>query len=216
VAAKNRLLLRARFGDLRRTDGIDGWGYRRGTPVDRWYIERYLSGCAALVQGHCLEIQDDVYGTRLGAERMTVLDIDRGNPKADIVGDLCDPYALPRQEFDTAIVTQTLQLVADPTAAVTNLVAALRPGGTLLVTAPVVSRLAGDVDRWRWTPRGLRELLEAAAPDGTEVETTGLGNGLSGRAFLFGLAAEDLDDDVLEVAEPRYPILVGAQVRLRP
>jgi SAM-dependent methyltransferase len=215
VAARDRLLLRARFGDLRRTEGVDGWGFGRGTPVDRWYIERYLDGCAPLVHGHCLEVQDDVYGTKLGADRVTVLDIDPDNPKADLVGDLCDPQALPHQGFDTAIVTQTLQLVADPAAAVAHLVAALRPGGTLLVTAPVVSRLAGDVDRWRWTPRGLRELLEAAAPDGAQVETTGMGNGLAGRAFLFGLAAEDLDDDVLQVTEPRYPIVVGAQVRLR-
>jgi hypothetical protein len=86
-----RLALRARFGDLRRTTGIDGWGFGRGTPVDRWYIERYLDGCAPVVRGDVLEVQDDVYGSRLGGDRVTVLDIDPSNPKAQLVGDLCAP-----------------------------------------------------------------------------------------------------------------------------
>jgi hypothetical protein len=43
----------------------------------------------------------------------------------------------------------------------------------------------------------------------------GLGNGLTTRAFLFGLAAEDLDDDVLAGTDPCYPLIAGGAVCLR-
>lgn len=213
-AALRRLALRARFGDLSRVEPLDGWGFGRGTPVDRWYIERYLTGCAPLVRGHAVEVQDDVYSTRLGASSVNVLDIDPANPRADVVGDLCAPETLAPQRYDVAVVTQTLQLVSDPLAAVTHLVTALRPGGVLLMTTPVVSRLANDADRWRWTPVGMQDLLTAAAPAGASVEVVGMGNALASRAFLFGLAAEDLDEAVLARHDARYPLLVGAQVRL--
>jgi SAM-dependent methyltransferase len=124
------------------------------------------------------------------------------------------PGTVPPGGFDAAIVTQTLQLVSDPGAALRHLLAGLRPGGALLLTVPVVSRLANDADRWRWTPRGLREALEAVAPAGATVEVEGLGNGLAARAFLFGLAAQDLDEDVLAAHDARYPLVVGAQVLL--
>lgn len=209
-----RAAVRLAFGDLGRVHALGGWGFERGTPVDRWYIERYVASCAPLLRGHALEVQDDVYSSRFGAERVDVVDIDPANPRADVVGDLCLPGTLSPARYDVAVVTQTLQLVPDPAAAVTHLLAALRPGGTLLVTAPVVSRLAGEQDRWRWTPAGMRTLLGAVAPAGADVHVEGMGNGLASRAFLFGLAAEDLDARVLAQTEARYPLLVGARVRL--
>jgi hypothetical protein len=60
----------------------------------------------------------------------------------------------------------------------------------------------------------MHDLLAQAAPAGAEVETVGLGNGLAARAFLFGLAAEDLDEGVLARPDEHYPIVVGAHVRL--
>lgn len=212
-AVFRRLALRARFGDLSRVEPLDGWGFGRGTPVDRWYIERYLLGCGP-VSGHAVEVQDDVYSSRLGAQTVDVLDIDPSNPRAGIVGDLCAPGTLANGTYDLAVVTQTLQLVADPLAAVTNLLTALRPGGVLLMTTPVVSRMANDADRWRWTPVGMQDLLAAAAPSGASIDVVGMGNALASRAFLFGLAAQDLDETVLARYEPRYPLLVGARVRL--
>ena len=43
------------------------WGFDRGTPVDRWYIERWLAGQARDIRGSVLEVKDSGYTTRFGA-----------------------------------------------------------------------------------------------------------------------------------------------------
>jgi SAM-dependent methyltransferase len=208
------LALRARFGDLRRVEPLSDWGFERGTPVDRWYIERYLEECASSITGRVLEVQDDVYSSRFGADEVEVVDIDPGNSRADVIGDLCARGTLESGRYDAAVVTQTLQLLSDPAEAVRHLLAALRPGGSLLITAPTVSRLAGDDDRWRWTPPGMRTLLTSVAPTSARVEVVGMGNSLTSRAFLFGMSAQEIRRDVLARSDRRYPSLVGARVRL--
>jgi SAM-dependent methyltransferase len=216
IPGARRLALRARFGDLDRTAALSEWGDANGgTPVDRWYIESFLRQHEDDVHGRVLEVKSDLYATSLGAAEVEVLDIDPANPAATTVGDLCDPATLARCRYDAAVVTQTLQLVRDPLAALSNLLGALRPGGTLLITVPCLSRLAGEWDRWRWTPAGFAEEVAAAAPSGSEVEVRGAGNGLTARAFLFGVSVEDLDPAVLAVTEPDLPVLVTARVRVR-
>jgi SAM-dependent methyltransferase len=207
-------VVRARFGDLRRTEPASEWGFGRGTPVDRWYIERYIAENAHLIRGHALEVKEDLYASRFGASSVDVLDIDEGNPHATVVGDLCKSSTLAPQTYDVAVVTQTLQLVPRPLDAIRNLLAALQPGGSLLLTVPTVSRLAGSWDRWRWTPLGMRDLLSEAAPRDAEMACIGFGNGLAARAFLFGLAVSDLDEDTLERSDEDYPMVVGARVTL--
>lgn len=182
--------------------------------MDRWYIEHFLATHAHLVRGRALEIQEDRYASRYGAAAVDVLDIDPTNPRATVVGDLCDPATLPTARYDVALVTQTLQLLAEPVEAVRHLLQSLRPGGSLLVTAPTLSRIVGDSDRWRWTPLGMRDLLTRAAPSGAVVESVGLGNGLAARAFLFGLALEDFEHEVIERPDALYPLVVGGRVRL--
>lgn len=208
-----RAALTARFGDLRRTEPLTRWGYDRGTPVDRWYIDRYLQENRQLVHGRVLEVKADHYASRLGAAEVEVVDIDVTNPRATVLGDLCQEATLQRARYDAAIVTQTLQLVADPEAALRTLLQGLRPGGALLLTVPCLSRICDGSDAWRWTPAGFGRLLSRAAPR-AEAEWRGLGNGLAARAFLFGLAAEDLSDEVLAVQDPDFPLVVGACVRL--
>lgn len=211
VPGARAAVTRARFGDLGRTAPLGRWGYERGTPVDRWYIRRWLQEQAPYVQGHALEVKEDLYASALGATSVEVLDIDAANPRATLVADLCRPGALPTAGYDVAVVTQTLQFVADPAAAVRHLLGALRPGASLLITVPCLSRVDGPADRWRWTPAGARALLEDCAP-GRVLEISGLGNGLAGRAFLFGLAVEDLPLGALDAADPALPLLVAARV----
>jgi len=78
------------------------WGYDRGLPIDRYYIERFLAGHAADIAGHVLEFGDDVYTVKFGGGRVTrgdVLAVVQGNSKATIVADLADAYYIPSDTF---------------------------------------------------------------------------------------------------------------------
>ncbi len=85
-------LERVRFGSLRRTEPVSRkFGFDRGGPIDRWYIERFLSEHADDVRGRVLEVGDATYTRRFGGDRVThsdVLHAEPGNPHATVVGDL--------------------------------------------------------------------------------------------------------------------------------
>jgi SAM-dependent methyltransferase len=88
--------------------------------------------------------------------------------------DLCAPLEEPL-EFDVVICEQVLEHVVDPCAAAANLRALCAPGGHVIVSTPFLVKvhelaLADIRDYWRFTPRGMRALLERV---GLEVDTIG-------------------------------------------
>jgi len=208
-----------RWGDLRRTTPFSRkWGYDRGTPIDRVYIERFLESHAHDVRGSCLEVLNAAYTERFGGGRVSradVLDIDPANPLATIVADLGEPDSLPAERFDCIIFTQTLHLIPDMHAALANLWRALRPGGVLLVTVPAMGRHdtapGFHHDRWRVTQTGLDCLLQPLLP-AAQWETITFGNVLSCTAFAYGLAAEEVQPDELNDTDPQFPLIVAARV----
>jgi SAM-dependent methyltransferase len=91
--------------------------------------------------------------------------------------DLCAPIEEPR-EFDVVICEQVLEHVVDPVAAAANLHELCAPGGHVIVSTPFLIKvhelaLGGILDYWRFTPRGLRLLLERAGLEVDEVGTWG-------------------------------------------
>jgi SAM-dependent methyltransferase len=203
------------LGSLGSTEPVSSaWGYERGSPVDRWYIERFLADHRGDITGRVLEVKDSGYTDRFGhaVEERAVLDIDPANELATHVADLADGAGLPSEAFDCFVLTQTLQYVFDLRAALEQARRILRPGGVLLVTLPVVSKVAGQplTDYWRFTPGVVSELLDQTfGPGAAEVE--GRGNVLAQVAFLEGLAAEDLSTAELEVDDERSPLVVSAR-----
>ncbi|MGK5173595.1 class I SAM-dependent methyltransferase [Geodermatophilus sp. CPCC 205761] len=187
----------------------DVWGFDRGTPLDRHYIEGFLAGCGADVRGRVLEVQDSSYTDRFGSEvtGRDVLDIDPANPRATIVADLADPTRLPGGAFDCFILTQTLHLVYDVHAAIRGCHHVLRPGGVLLVTGPAVSRVRSG-DYWRFTPSAMSRLLEEAFG---EVTVRGYGNVLAATAFLSGMATEEVPKRLLDDHDEHFPVIVAAR-----
>jgi SAM-dependent methyltransferase len=194
----------------------DSWGYDRGIPIDRYYIEAFLARRASDVQGHVLEIQEDDYSRRFGGPSVTaqdILDIDATNPRATIVGDLTDPNTLPDGRFDCIVLTQTLHLVFDMASAIANVHRALRPGGVLLVTVPGISPTGprGDYD-WYWslTETALRTLLiERFDEEKVTVET--FGNLFAATAFLHASAVQDVPKWKLGLSDALYPVTVAAR-----
>ncbi len=210
------------LGDLRRVTPIDpNWGFERGTPIDRVYVERFVGGHASDIRGRVLEIAAPDYTTRFGSgvERVDVLMAREGNPQATIVADLADAPQIPDETFDCAIVTQTLQFVWDAPAAFSTLHRILAPGGVLLATVPGITKISPPEDEefgewWHFTARSARRLAEQAFGEGAvEVET--FGNVLAASGFLYGLAAWDLRAEELDVRDRLYEVVVGVRaVRL--
>jgi SAM-dependent methyltransferase len=209
------------WGDLRRLTPFSRmWGFDRGTPIDRFYIEEFLAAHAPDIRGAALEIMSADYTRRFGAERVSsvdVLDIDPANTAATVVADLCEADSLPRERFDCIVFTQTLHIVTDMRAAIANLWRALRPRGVLLITAPAVSRHDRGCQfhrhRWRITQAGI-EWLGLELPGG-HVEVTTYGNVFTCAAFLYGVAAEELRGHELRTRDPEFPVIVAALIRKR-
>lgn len=98
--------------------------------------------------------------------------------------DLCADLDTDR-EFDVVICEQVLEHVEDPCAAAANLRGLCAPGGTVIVSTPFLVKVHelpeyAMHDYWRFTPRGLRTLLERA---GLEVEAV---RGWGNRACVLG------------------------------
>ncbi|CAN5921607.1 hypothetical protein BH23ACT10_BH23ACT10_35520 [soil metagenome] len=209
------------MGDLRRLHPIsDQFGFDRGRPVDRYYIESFLARNAADVRGRVLEIGDATYTRRFGEDRVTrsdVLHVHARNPDATLIGDLADGDHLPSDAFDCIVCTQTLHLVYDVRAAVTTLFRMLAPGGVLLLTVPGITQV--DRDEWgagwcwAFTPYALDRLLRDDGRDRTAaIDVAAHGNVLAATAFLQGLADRELTPAELDHTDPAYPMLVTARL----
>jgi SAM-dependent methyltransferase len=206
------------FGDFARATPIDAaFGLDRGgKAIDRVYIEAFLSRSRKDFAGRVLEVADNAYTKRFGGShvlRSDVLSLVPA-PGVSIVADLCRPPAdLPWDSFDCVVVTQTLQFVAEPAAAVSTLARLLRPGGVLLATFPGISQISRyDDDRWgdRWrlTALSARELLGV---EFGEVNVEAFGSVLTAVATLHGLVVEDLPAGALDAHDPDYEVLIAAR-----
>jgi peptidoglycan/xylan/chitin deacetylase (PgdA/CDA1 family)/SAM-dependent methyltransferase len=193
------------------------WGYDRGTPVDRPFIERFLQQHASDIGGTVLEIQEDDYTRRLGGDqvvRRDVLDLDAANQLATIVGDLRSLDHVPSETFDSIVLTQTLHVIDDMRAVLRECHRVLKPGGVLLATLPSASRVCleygRDGDYWRVTAAGARQLFsQVFAPASVDVDA--LGNSITNAAFSFGLASEELPSQSFETADPYFPLVIGVR-----
>jgi SAM-dependent methyltransferase len=186
-------------------------GTDRGTPVDRFFIERFLESHADRVRGDVLDIKDRLYTTRYGGDRVTksdILDINRENTEANIFGDIRDLAGIGDNSYDCFIITQVLQYVDDLHAAVRSAHRILKPGGSLLVTVPSLGKLDGHEDNvsghfWRFTCDSARYLFQKHfAPQNLEIN--GWGNVLVATGMLQGWARQEIPRAKLEYYDPQF------------
>jgi glycosyltransferase involved in cell wall biosynthesis len=210
---------RVNFGDLRRLSPFSRqFGYDRGTPVDRYYIEQFLSGEALHIRGAVLEIGNAAYTQRFGGDRVTssdVLHVVPGTQGATITGDLTCADHIPSNSFDCIILTQTLHFIFDLRAAMATIRRILRPGGCVLVTTPGISQTCRDQadlesDSWRFTASSAARLFREYF-DEAQTEVHSYGNVLTASAFLYGLAAAELQPRELAHHDRDYPLVIGVK-----
>jgi SAM-dependent methyltransferase len=183
------------FGGLRRVTPVSReFGFDRGAPVDRRYIEGFLTRHAGDVRGRVLEVKDAAYTRRFGGDRVEVsdvLDVDAANRDATLIDDLTTGERLPSDTFDCIVLTQTLHLIFDVHAAARTLHRILKPGGVLLLTVPGITQIPrSESSYWYWSFSSLAA------------------ERLFGSAFLYGLAGHELRNDELDANDPDYPVTI--------
>jgi SAM-dependent methyltransferase len=205
-----------RFGSLRRVTPISrAFGKDRGLPIDRYYIEQFLSAHALDIRGHVLEVGYDTYTRKFGGDRVTksdVLHVIQGNPKATVVADLTCADNISPEIFDCIILTQTLQFIYDVEAALKTIYRILKPGGILLATFGGISQISRwDMDRWghfwNFTTLSAQRLFEECFP-ATKVNVKAYGNVLVATALLHGLATQELRQEELDHHDADYEVLI--------
>ena len=212
------------FGDLRRPAPISStWGFDRGVPVDRFYIDRFMRRHERDVRGRVLEIANPAMTLRYGGDRVTRSDV--LHPVAapapvTLIGDLASGEGIPEAAFDCAIVTQTLLLVYDVQAAIRTLGRILAPGGVALVTVPGITKISReDMDQWgqfwSFTSASLRRLFGEAF-DAQRVSIEAYGNVLAATAFLHGLSAGELTEDELLHRDRDFEVLLAVRAAKAP
>lgn len=195
------------------------FGFERGRPIDRRYIEQFLAANAERIGGTVLEIGDTSYTNAFGGGRVVKAEAFHryaDHEGAVFWGDLSGDHNLPPDRFDCIVFTQTLHLIFDMAKAIDALHGALKPGGSLLVTVPWVS----PIDRgewgndWYWSISlaALRRLLSGPFEPG-DVTLDHYGNTLAASAFLYGFADHEIGPGQLDAKDPCCPVLVTAVAR---
>lgn len=196
------------------------FGFDRGLPIDRYYIEKFLSENRQLIKGVTLEIAESTYTKKFGGKKVKkalVFNVKKGRAKMDIIGNLVTGEGIKENLVDCFIMTQTLPFIYAIHSAVKNAVKILRPGGSLLVTVPGITQISRyDMSRWgqywSFTDLSLRKLFEEVVPS-SFIDIKTYGNVKSASYFLYGFAQHELTREELEYHDPDYQLIIGAVIK---
>jgi len=203
------------LGDFNRTTPFSTqFGYDRGGPVDRYYVENFLEENSSKIKGRVLEIGDNEYTLKYGGnevEKSDILHIDDSNTKATFIGDLSNCPQLPSDSFDCIVLTQTLHLIYDFKGAIETCYRVLKTGGTLLITVPGISHIAqdgwGKYWLWAFTDASMERIMEERfLVENTAIRTHG--NVLVASAFLYGMGLPELKKEQMDTRDPHYQVIV--------
>jgi hypothetical protein len=211
-----------RGAQLRRLQPLAN-GRQRGTPVVRYYWERFLVGYRADVRGRCLEIGTTLTLERIGGAAVTraeALDV-AARDGIDLVADLSRADALPADVYDCVVVPFTMHLIYDTDAALYHAVRVLKPGGVLLVNFPCVDYYFPHgldmgtgrplfVHGW-FTPIQVENLLRRAGLVAADFTLVVDGNLFARVAYQMNMPAEELTDAERNHRDAGHPLLISVR-----
>lgn len=193
----------------------EDWGYRRGTPIDRVYIKKFLEKNREKIIGDIMEVGECIYSKTFSnkdkVKSYTAIHVDgeEGCRKANLeTGEGLYP-----EEFDTMIITQTLAYIYDLSATVRNIYNSLKKNGYCMVTVTDIGHM-GIIEEKKWGAYwgfhkdGCQRLFsEFFGEENVEVKV--YGNIKAVVAQLYGLSAEDIEQECLDDLDERYPMIIG-------
>ncbi len=193
----------------------DAFGTKRGTAIDRYYIEKFLEKNQAFIYGKCLEIAEDTYTKKYGQSKVTssVMLHVQGLGDNVIKGNLETGENIEENDFDSMIITQTLMFIYDLKSTVKNIYKGLKNGGTALITVSGIAKIARyDDDNWgefhSFYMNGLKKLFVPIFGE-DNVQIIHYGNVKSAIAFLYGATVEELSVTDFEYVDKDYPVIYG-------
>ena len=168
------------------------FGYTRGTPIDRVFLDVFIDTIRDQVYGATLEIggrkEDKSLYRFQNAEPFETLDVEAGSG-ADHVGDAHCITLFRPGSWDSILAFNVLEHCERPWIVVSNFLYWLRPGGMAFCVVPNAQRLhRGPRDYWRILPDAASSLFS----DFEEVTILRYGNLLTSQAAMSGIAAEEL------------------------
>lgn len=194
------------------------FGFSRGTPIDRYYIEQWLEINRDFIKGDVLEVAEDTYTKRFGGNDTIphILHVSL-EKEGFIKGNLATGEGIPQHSMDCIILTQTIPFIYDCKQVIANLYKMLRKGGTVLITTGGITQISRyDMDQWghfwSFTTASLRRLIEESE-FGENYEITVYGNVKTACALLYGVAAEELSKEELAHYDEDYPVTICAVLR---
>ena len=192
------------------------YGFDRGLPIDRYYIEKFLTGNKRFIKGRCLEIGNNAYTVKFGEDQVTtsdVLDISPLNLHANIHGDLAHLDHVKSNTYDCLIITQTLGLVGDLLSGIKECKRILKPGGCLLFTGSLLGPIWNIEDSlWKFTPAGTKYNFGQVFGR-KNILVKSYGNVYAAQAYLVGLATEELTKKELDYYDAHYPVVTTVRAR---
>jgi SAM-dependent methyltransferase len=208
------------YGDMDRVRPFSTeFGFDRGGPVDRFYIENFLLKEAGQIKGRCLEIGDNEYTLLYGKDKVIqsdILHVNESNTKATFIGDLSDAPQIADNLFDCIVLTQTLHLIYDFKAALATCHRILKPGGTLLLTTPGITPIdhGGWKSTWYWsfTEAAIIKLAAETFPE-ADIETGTFGNVFTATAFLYGLGITEVSTEKLNHHDPHFQVTITLKAK---
>lgn len=205
---------RLQLGDFaRRTPISQDCGGERGTPVDRYYSNRFLASHASDIAGRVLELGDGDNAGRLGGNRVESATVLPTGPDTSVGAALDELVASHRETFNCILLPQQLHRLGDVAVAIRLVHALLAPGGIVLATIPGIGPAdPGDAHlaSFGFTLRSARQAFSEVF-SGTCVSATAEGNVLSSLTLMHGLASSELTDEELSHRDPDYDVMLGVR-----
>lgn len=194
------------------------FGIERGQPIDRYYIEKFISKNQEKISGAVLEVAGNEYTQKYSTAQTRSFRLFTENISAEdvVVGDLTRKETLPKGRFNCFICTQTFNFIYELNAAVQGASYLLADGGWLLATVGGVSQISRyDMDRWGDYWRLSSKTCERIFSESfSEVSVVSFGNLPAAVAMLRGFSVEDLPQSgILDKQDLNYEVTIGIVAR---
>lgn len=190
------------------------FGREFGNPIDRYYIDDFLSRNSSNIHGDVFEISENTYTKKYGQNVETSNVIHVSGWGGSIKGNLETGEGIVSNSADCLICTQTIQCIYRIKDVARNIYRMLKPGGSALITAHGNSPLSmGDYlkwgEYWRFTDKSLKNILIDGGFSQEKIEIKSYGNVKTVICFMYGLSQEHLNKEDFEYNDKQFPLIFG-------